>query len=40
MKLKLDRTQRQAKGLSEWSKSGFSGIFQYPTGFGNLFIAV
>lgn len=40
MKLKLDRTQRQAKGLGKWSKSGFSGIFQYPTGFGKTFTAI
>jgi len=40
MKLKLNRTQRQTEGLRKWSKAGFNGIFQYPTGFGKTFSAL
>lgn len=40
MKLKLNRTQRQTEGLRKWSKAGFNGIFQYPTGFGKTYSAI
>jgi superfamily II DNA or RNA helicase len=39
-KSKMDRTERQIQGLKQWKIAGFTGIAQYPTGFGKTYTAI
>jgi superfamily II DNA or RNA helicase len=36
----MTRTERQTIGLKKWAANGYSGIFQFPTGFGKTFTAI
>ena len=36
----MDRTERQIEGLRKWKTHNYSGIAQYPTGFGKTYTAI